>query len=55
MSQLGGDTDKPDWAVLSPEDVALIADFGGVPIDKVRGVEMLVLLKLGTIKVEVCD
>lgn len=38
---------KPDWAVLSDDEAREIAVFGGIDIDKVRGIEMLVLMKAG--------
>ena len=39
------------WEIFDDEEAAAIANFGGIAVEKVRGIEMLVLLKMGKVRV----
>lgn len=43
---------RPPWQVLTDAEVDEIARFAGIAPAKVRGVEMIVLLKTGQVKVD---
>lgn len=40
-----------EWEVLTQEEAVEIAAFCGVSVEKVRGIEVLVLMKAGRVKV----
>jgi hypothetical protein len=40
-----------EWSVLTDEEASEIAAFGGITVEKVRGIELLVLMKAGKVTV----
>jgi hypothetical protein len=46
------DAAEKQWCVLTDEEAKQIAKFSGITVEKVRGVELLVLMKVGAVEIE---